>query len=305
MTLILDIQPKQNLTIISFLAKFQTMKYFINSMTSQAYWRYIFSLNGFKSILAIFGMIWLIIETLDFFKVYTRNQYGSYAFFIFIIISILISILLRRPIKSISISFPEHDFGIDVRIDDLFNMTGATMISTNTLFEADVAGGKIAVDSLQGQFTAKYFTGNQIELIKNITNELKSISTKPPYPMGTTVPIHTHGKTFYFTAMAELGEGGNASSSIDDIKNSLNGLWDFVRENGELQEIAIPVIGTGRGRIKMTRKKMIVLIAESFVKASVNSKFSDRLIITIRPADAENFGINLYDIKDHLMHVLK
>ena len=71
------------------------------------------------------------------------------------------------------------------------------------------------------------------------------------------------------------------------------------------QELAVPVIGTGRGRLRTPRKKMIALIAESFVKASIEGKFTDRLVITIRPEDAENFGINLYDIKDHLMHVLK
>ena len=150
------------------------MKYFFNSISSRAYWRYIFSLDGLKSILAIFGSFWLVIETLDFFNVYTRNQYGSYAFFIFILLSILISILLKRPIKSFTIPFGEYDFSIEVRIADLFNITGASMISTNTMFEADVAGGKIAVDSLQGQFTAKYFTGNQNELIKKIDEELKS-----------------------------------------------------------------------------------------------------------------------------------
>jgi hypothetical protein len=281
------------------------VKYFFNSISSKAYWRYIFSLDGFKSILAIFGMIWLIIETLDFFTIYTRDQYGSYAFFIFIAISILISILLRRPIKSILIPFPEYDFSVEVRIADLFEMSGATMISSNTLFEADVAGGKIAVGSLQGQFTAKYFTGNQIELIQSISEELVSTSATSPYPIGTTIPIHTHGKSFYFVAMAEIGEGGNASSTISDIKIALNGLWDYVRENGELQELAVPVIGTGRGRIKISRKKMIAQIAESFVKASIQNKFSDKLIITIRPEDAQNFGINLYDIKDHLMHVVK
>lgn len=281
------------------------MKYFFNSISSRAYWRYIFSLDGLKSILAIFGSFWLVIETLDFFNVYTRNQYGSYAFFIFILLSILISILLKRPIKSFTIPFGEYDFSIEVRIADLFNITGASMISTNTMFEADVAGGKIAVDSLQGQFTAKYFTGNQNELIKKIDEELKSTQKASPYPMGTTIPIHTHGKTFYFTVMAEIGEGGNASSSISDIKNALNGLWDYVRINGELQELAVPVVGTGRGRVKMSRKKMIALIAESFVKASIQDKFSDKLIITIRPDDAHNFGINLYDIKDHLMHVIK
>lgn len=281
------------------------MKYIFNSILSKAYWRYIFSFDGLKSILAIFGIIWLIIETLDFFKVYTRDQYGSYAFFIFIILSTLISILLKRPIKSISIPFPEHDFIVEVRIANLFDISGATMISTNTVFEADVAGNKIAVDSLQGQFTARYYTGNQIELIKKINEELQALNTTSPYPFGTTIPIHTHGKTFYFTAMSELGEGGNASSSISQIQTSLNGLWDYVRKKGELIELAVPIIGTGRGRVKISRKKMIALIAESFIKASIQGKFSDKLIIAIRPEDAHNFGINLYDIKDHLIHVLK
>lgn len=281
------------------------MKYFINSITSKAYWRYIFSQSGLKSILAIFGFIWLIVESLDFFNVFNRDQYASYAFFIFLILSILISILLRRPIKSISIPFPQQDFCVEVRIINLFDVNGATMISSNTFFEADVASGKISVDSLQGQFTAKYYTGNQNELIKVMTEELKSIDSQSPYPMGTTIPIHTHGKTFYLTAMAELGENGNASSTILDIKNALDGLWTYVRNSGELQELAVPVIGTGRGRLQISRKKMIVLIAESFVKASSRNKFTDKLIITIRPEDAESFGINLYDIKDHLKHVLK
>ena len=281
------------------------MKYLISSITSKAYWRYIFSQSGIKSILAIFGLIWLIIESLDFFHVYTRDQYGSYAFFIFIAISIIISILLRRPIKAISISFPKYDFCIEVRIIDIFNVKGATMVSSNTIFEADVAGGKISVDILQGQFTAKYYTGNQSKLIKEIKEALKTIDSSSPYPMGATIPIHTHGKTFYLTAMARIGKNGNASSTIADIKSALNGLWSYVRTSGELQELAVPVIGTGRGRLKTSRKKMIAIIAESFVKASTKNKFTDKLIIAIQPEDAENFEINLYDIKDHLTHVLK
>ncbi|MBK8300397.1 MAG: hypothetical protein IPK90_08100 [Chitinophagaceae bacterium] len=158
---------------------------------------------------------------------------------------------------------------------------------------------------MQGQFTAKYFTGNQNELIKSIEEELALINSTSPYPIGTTIPIHTHGKTFYFTAMAELGKGGNASSSIPQVQDALKGLWDYVKHKGELIELVVPIIGTGRGRVKISRKKMIALIAESFVKASAQSKFSEKLIIAVRPEDAQNFGINLYDIKDHLNHVLK
>ena len=123
--------------------------------------------------------------------------------------------------------------------------------------------------------------------------------------MGTTIPINTHGKTFYFTAMAEIGEKGNASTTLKGIDQALNGLWEYVRESGELQELAVPVIGTGRGRINQSRKKIIGVIAESFVEASEIKKFTDKLIITIRPDDSSNFKVNLYEIKDYLDKMLK
>lgn len=282
-----------------------SIKYFFDMITSRAYWQYIlFSKSGISSILSIFGVIYLIVEALDFFKVYTRDKYGSFAFMIFFIIAAIISLAIRRPVKSISISIPKLDVCVEVKIADIFDLNGAIVISTNSVFEADVAGGKISVDSLQGQFTAKYFTGNQNELISKINEELELIKITKPYPMGTTIPISTHGKVFYFTVMSDLNEQGNASTSPQKVRNSLEGLWKYVRESGELQELIIPVIGTGRGRLKMSRKKMIALIADSFIKASEQNKLTEKLIIVVRQEDAKKFGVNLYDIKDNLRHVL-
>ena len=281
------------------------MNYFLDTILSKAYWQYVlFSRAGAESVLAIFGLFYLLVESLDFFNVYTRDQYASYAFLIFMVLSVLGSILLRRPIKSISIPIPKHDFCIEVRIADLFDVSGAIMISTNTIFESDVAGGKIAPDSLQGQFTARYFTGNQNDLLNQIDEGLSQIDGSTPFPMGTTVPITTHGKTFYFTAMAELNEQGNASTTPGNVKLALDGLWKHTRESGELQELAVPVIGTERGRLQLSRKKMIALIAESFMKASEQNKFTNRLVIVIRPEDASKFKVNLYDVKDHLSQAL-
>lgn len=282
------------------------MKYFWDTITSKAYWQYVLlSRRGVESILAIFGGIYLLIESLDFFKIYSRDVYSSYAFFIFLALSILIAIAIRRPIHSISIPFPKHDFVIEVRVGNLFEVVGSIMISTNTRFEADVSGGKISPDSLQGQFTGKYFTGNQTELISSISRELKQMGESELYPLGTTIPISTHGKTFYFTAMANLNEMGNAETTPENVKIALDGLWKYVREAGELQNIAVPVVGTGRGRLGLSRNKTIALIAESFVKAAERFKFSDKLIIMIRPEDARNFCVNLYDVKDHLVKVLE
>jgi len=220
-------------------------------------------------------------------------------------LSILLSIIMRRPTKSISLEFPQQDFSVEVRIADLFEVPGAVMISTNTIYEADVAGGKIAPDSLQGQFTARYFTGGQDKLLDQINEALRQIPGSPPYPMGTTIPINTHGKTFYFTAMAELNEQGTARSTIEDVRKALDGLWNYVREAGELQQLVVPVIGTGRGRLKLSRKKMIAFIAESFVRASSQGKFTERLAIVVREEDACRFAVNLYDIKDNLVQILK
>lgn len=283
----------------------KSIRYFWDSMTSRAYWQYIFmSRHGASSIFAIFGAIYLVVEALDFFSIFTRDRYGSFAFLVFLFISVLISIFIRRPIKSISISIPQKDIVVEVCVADIFEVNGAIMISTNSVFEADVAGGKIAPESLQGQFTARYFTGNQVELIENLNKEIEKLDTNAPHPMGTVIPVSTHGKVFYFTVMADLNEHGTASTTPSKVRESLEGLWNYVRESGELQSLVLPVIGTGRGRLKTSRKQMINIIADSFSKASGVNKFSERLIIVIRPEDAKSFAVNLYDIKDSLRHML-
>jgi len=278
----------------------------LDSIRSKAYWHYVlFSRSGGGAYLAIFGALNLLVGSLDFFNVYTRDKYGAYAFPILVLLSGLISVFfLRRPVTSIEIKIPQRDFCIEVRIADLFDASGAIMISTNTVFESDVAGGKISPASLQGQFTARYFTGNQTELIEEIQDGLREVDGSAPYPMGTTVPVNTHGKTFYFTAMAELNEQGNASTNAKNVQSALAGLWKYVRQTGELQELAVPVVGTGRGRLRIPRKKMISIVAESFVEGSRESKISDKLVIVVSPEDASRFQVNLYEIKDYLtMHL--
>lgn len=280
------------------------MKYFLDSITSPAYWRYaLFSGSGLRTVLAVFGSVWLFIEMLDFFGIYKRDDYASYAFIIVAAASLVIALLIRRPVRVITVTFPENDVCLEVRIGDMFEAIGAVMISSNTVFECDVAGGKISPQSLQGQFTAKYFTGDQNSLIKLVETELEEVGS-PPYPIGTTIPIVTHGKTFYFVAMAEMNEHGNASTDLKSVQEALEGLWQKVRESGELQELVVPVIGSARGRLKLPRKKIIEEIAESFVDASREGRFTDRLVIVVHPSDAKNFEINLYDIKDHLKHAL-
>lgn len=280
------------------------MRYFFSSICSRAYWRYVlFSFGGMQTVLSIFGVIWLVVETLDFFNVYTRDKYASYAFVIFFGLSTALAVIFRRPIQSAQVLIPHRGVCVEVRIADLFDVTGAIVVSTNTVFEADVAAGKISPNSLQGQFTARYFTGNQHKLIEELRRSLQHKGASP-YPMGTTVSIPAHGKTFYLTAMSTLNSQGNASSTVRDVEEALAGLWEYVRQAGELQELAVPLMGTGRGRLTVPRSRVVELIAESFVNASADGKISDRLVIVIHPGDAQQFSINLYEIKDRLRQLM-
>lgn len=272
-------------------------------MTSLAYWKYVlFSAQGIRSVLAVFGGIYLLIQALDFFGIYTEDKYATWGFILILGVSIFLAILTRRPVSSILVRLPSQDTCIEVRIGNIFDSEGAVMISTNTSFESDVAGGKISPNSLQGQFTARYYTGNQDELIEQINSQLENSSL--PVAMGTTIPISTHGKTFYFTAMAKLNDAGNAKTTAHELKEALDGLWLHVKNTGELQQLAIPLVGTGRGRVGLTRKKIIRLIVESFSEASKSGPITDHLLISIRPEDARRFNVNLYDIKDYLNSVL-
>lgn len=282
------------------------LRYFWDSIRSKAYWSYaIFSRSAAAAYLGIFGALYLIVESLDFFKIYTRDEYCAYAFPILFLISLVILLILRRPVTSINIKWSQRDTRIEIVIGDIFDSDGAIMISTNTVFEANMSGGRIAPDSLQGQLTKKFFTGRQNELVDWINEYLDRQGGVAPYPMGTTVPVVTHGKTFYLTAMSQLNEQGNASTTPKKVRKALLGLWQHVREAGELQELAVPVVGTGRGRLEPARKKVIAMIAESFAKASQEGKITDKLTIVVSSKDASEFKLNLHDVKDYLSHVLE
>ena len=124
------------------------------------------------------------------------------------------------------------------------------------------------------------------------------------YPIGTVARVKAHGRTFYFVAMSRLNNEGTAGTTLREVEDALTSLWDFILTHGELRDLSVPLMGTGRGRTGFPRKKMAERIANSFAEGSKDQIFSNRLSIVIRPEDAENFGVNLYQIRDYLVQGL-
>lgn len=290
------------------------MTYFWQSIRTRSYWKYaLLSTDGIKTFFAVLGAVWLLFEMMDFFKVFNSATLPSYSFVVLILGSILIVICTRRPISKITYKHSSQDLQIEVRIGDLFSIKGQKVISTNTTFDTDIAGGVIAANSLQGQFTNKYYPQQIQALDQKLDQGLSNIpftayqkvsGKDKKYPMGTTVRIDIASEVFYLLAMADLNYNNTAQTTLENVLTSTEELWNFIIAKGENEPIILPLIGTGRGRITTNRKRLIARIAQSFTKASEQHIFSSKLIIVIHPNDAENFNINLFEVKDLLNHYL-
>ena len=291
------------------------MKFFWSSILSRSFWSYaLFSRYAVRDILSAFGFIFLFLQVIDFFGLYTKDAYEGWYFWIFLIMAVVYAVANRFPAKRVSYKIPKKDLSFELFVGDMMSLDcGGFVISTNTTFDTDIASGIIAKDSLQGQFAIKFFDGNTRELDRQIEESLEGIEhekhtdrvgKKNVYPVGTVARVQAHGKIWYLLAMAELNKSGTANSTLTMIDVALERLWQFIAESGELTAIAIPVIGTGRGRINLPRKKMIERIAQSFADASGGKVFCNKLVIVVSEKDATDYRINLFEIKDYLRQSL-
>lgn len=290
------------------------MKYAIKSISTFSFWRYaLFSFEAFVKILSIVGAIWMFMEIMDFLSIYTKDQYSRYAIFPIFIVAIIIVVVTRRPVSRVTYRVPARDYIFEVKIGDIFREAGDVVISSNTTFDTDISSGLIAPDSLQGQFAFRVFQSNTVAIDQQLDASLKSIpyteradapGKTREYPIGTVAKVSMPGKSYYFVAMSRLNEHGTAMSTVRGVEDALDGVWKFVSDQGELRTLVLPLMGTGRGRLAVPRKKMIERIAQSFADASKEKVFSNKLVIVVRPEDVERFELNLFEVRDYLARSL-
>jgi Domain of unknown function (DUF6430) len=290
------------------------VKYFFKSIVTFSFWRHaLLSWDACIKLFAAVGFQYALMDMADFFKFYTKDQYSHYAVLVMVALAVFWVVATRRPITRFSYKLPGKDLTVEVRIGDLFDGNNDVIVSTNTTFDTDMASGLIDTDSIQGQVATQFFNANTEEIDRQIDLGLAAVQgtarqdakgKKVEYPIGTVVKVKSHNRTFYFVAMSRLNDAGNSGSSPRDTEDALEATWTFVRTNGDLRNLSVPIMGTGRGRIGVPRKKMVERIAQSFVDATSDNIFSNQLSIVIRPQDAEKYAVNLYQIRDYLVQGL-
>jgi len=288
------------------------VKYPLSAYATGSFWRYaLFSWEPLRGVLSILGGFYLVAEMLDFFGLVTRDQYPRLTPFALLAVAATLVVITRRPVTRVTYKLPKKDYSYVVCVGDLFDCNADIVVSCNTTFETDMSSGRISPQSLQGQLATRFFDGKTDEIDKQIQKALKGVAAvesepgkRKRYPIGTVAKVTSHGTNFYLLAMAELNDHGTARSSVPMVDTALDKLWDYLAEQGELRDIAVPVIGTGRGRVEPSRKKIVERIAQSFADASRAKRFCNKLVIVISREDAEKYDVSLFEIRDFLVRSL-
>lgn len=291
------------------------LEYYFRSFKTKSYWSYaLFTTDSVKTFMAVVGGVWLFIDIFSSIGIFAKEQISWWNLVYVALIALLIVVFTRRPLTKITYKHPGKDLIIEVRIDDIFSLTGQKIIGTNTTFDTDLSNNIISPRSLQGQFTDRFFPNNISELDTRISKQLEGREyfevqkegKKKQYPFGTTIKFNLQGEFYYWFAMAEMNESNNVKTTLNQLQKSLEGLWDFMEVSSERLPTVIPLVGSAFGRIGIKRKKLIALIAQTFVAAieSSSTTFIDKLIIVVSPKDVERFELNLFEVKDMLKHYL-
>ena len=274
-------------------------------------------INFFGTTLQILGILWTLVEATAFF--FSEETWASNIksfWWIFLLVGMGIGMFRGRPKLSLIDRIPELDVDIEVRVGNVFSTNGTVIIGSNTTFDTTLEDDTISEKSLQGQFTKKYCRSIS-DLDNQITSSLNSISPnnirtatgndKPygkleEYKFGTVATIEGNGKKAYFVAIAKLNQYRVAKANREEFLDSLPRIWSQIRNRGGFESLSCPILGSGFSRLNMSREELIREIIKSFVVATVESKFCEKLTISISFNDFLKGRVDLHRLERFIEH---
>ena len=88
------------------------------------------------------------------------------------------------------------------------------------------------------------------------------------------------------------------------VQLALEGIWSQIENKGHIENLAIPLIGTGRAGIKdASRKRVVEEIIFSFVASAKERKITENLKICIHPLDLAHADLELEHLKEYMHYM--
>lgn len=265
------------------------------------------SLKFWSSVFISLGWLWAAVEATSFFQEewepFIREQWS-----IFLAIGVVFGLFRSWPKFSVTERISGTDTDIKVIIGDVFSGKNPILVAGTTTFDTNIEDTSISAESVQGQFTLKYFrTQNEckefvrreleiVESTETLTNVEKPYGPRKLFSRGELIKVTASKRTAYIFALAKLNQHRTAELNTQAFMDALPIVWDNLRSKGDLGTVNCPLIGAGFSRLNLTKEMILIQIIRSFVAASREGRFLDSLQLFISPKDFEDGRFTLENI---------
>ena len=285
--------------------RFDKLKY-----NSWLFWDRLDLTNFGKSILSVFGGLWLLVEILAFFGQTAWSEYIKSIWWVFLIFGLIVIIYRNLPKSYFTFKVHNRDVLVSIKIGDIFEIDGALIVPINNRLDCDNNGIVKNSSSILKLFIDKVYEKTSAHLNTDICQQLQDkadwyenfVEKNDPktYKVGTVVPIFRSERQYYLLCNSSLNEQKRSKTTVDDLRVSLNELWAYLSHNGNKDNLVIPILGTGRGRIPLKREDVIKEIVLSFLVSLSQESYCEQLTICIHPSDLRKYNLNLDDLLDFI-----
>ncbi|NJP30254.1 DUF6430 domain-containing protein [Microbispora hainanensis] len=199
-------------------------------------------------------------------------------------------------------AFDYPDISIEIRVGDILESDTDIVVGFCDTFDTDTTDDIVINGaSLQGQLLQRTYENDRRRLDDDLARALSEYSpikvetktTKPQgklmrYAIGTVAVIGSPKRRIYCVAYSRMGNDLTARCSIDDFWMSLGKLWTAIGARGQLNAVAVPIMGAELARVyALDRENLLKVIILSFVASSRVRPVCRELTVIIRPDDIE------------------
>jgi len=250
--------------------------------------------------LAAFGLLAALVQL--YAALWPKSNINQTATVVVIACLIVAAATYRAwPRRFLRREFHLPDIGVTVKVGDLFEQPGHLVIGFSDTFDTDTTDGKIiSPGSVQGQFLQRVYSGDRDRLDNEIEHALSGATKVSEelsadkagklrrYPIGTVATLGMPAQRYFCVAYSYMQNNLIAKSSVNDLWDALNRVWDAARQSGQRKTLVVPVIGSELARISsLDRDSLLKMMILSFVASSRQQDVCKELVVVVHRNDYE------------------
>lgn len=195
------------------------------------------------------------------------------------VVTLVAATVWARPRRSVAYAYRHHGtWTIRISRQDLYDCETPVVVTVDRL--ASTAPATVGPDSLVSGLVERWFGGDRQALENAIVN---AGPRDILHPTGHTLAFAAGTRTGWLYCLADPAVPGARTSWLE-LAVGHHRLWSTLRP-GNLEEIAVPVLGSGFARAQLSFDGLLSMLILSFHAASIQGLVTRTLHVCIRDED--------------------